>query len=209
MLRNISYLKGDKIMPPKPIIDTNDVLIAALSIVRKDGIESINARSVAKALNCSTKPLFRLYKNMDELKQALFCHMNKYCSDYLKAYSGFNQDYIGVAWHYIKFAQIEPNIFKALFMNNAITQETISNMLIDKDIKGLLNEISVTEKISTSNAQVVYKRMWLLAHGMASLMATNKDLFQMEEVKSILSDTYQGIVMSVKYGGKANVSISK
>lgn len=196
-------------MPPKPIIDTSDVLTAALSIVRNDGIENINARSVANALNCSTKPLFRLYKNMDELKQDLFCQMNKYCSDYLKEYSGFNQDHIGVALHYIKFAKIEPNIFKALFMSNAITQDTISNMLIDKDIEGLLNEISATEKVSTREAQVVYKRMWLLAHGIASLIATNGDLFQMEEVKSILSDTYQGIVMSVKYGGKTNAPISK
>lgn len=191
-------------MPPKPIIDTNDVLVAALSIVRENGIENINARSVAKTLNCSTKPLFRLYKNMDELKQDLFAQMNKYCSDYLQDYSGFNQDYIGVALRYIEFAKTEPNIFKALFMGNAITQETISNMLIDKDIERLLNEISTTAKVSKGDAQIIYKRMWLLAHGIASLTATNGDLFKLEDVQSILADTYSGIVMGLKNGGTSD-----
>lgn len=196
-------------MPPKPIIDTADVLTAALSIVRNNGIENINARSLAKVLNCSTKPLFRLYKNMDELKHDLFFQMNKYCSNYMQEYSQFNTDYIGVALRYISFAKIEPNIFKALFMSNTITQATISNMLIDKDIKGLLNEISTTEKVNEQDAQAVYKRMWLLSHGIASLIATNGDLFEMEEVKSILVNTYQGIVMSLKYGGKNNAPMSQ
>lgn len=196
-------------MPPKPIIDTADVLNAALSIVRNNGIENINARSIAKALDCSTKPLFRLYKNMNELKQDLFFQMNKYCSSYIREYYQFNTDYIGVALRYISFAKIEPNIFKALFMNNTITQATISNMLIDKDIKGLLNEISTMAKINEQAAQTVYKRIWLLSHGIASLIATNGDLFEMEEVKSILTDTYQGIVMSLKYGGKSHAPMSE
>lgn len=192
-------------MPPKPIIDTKDVLVAALSIVRENGIENINARSVAKTLNCSTKPLFRLYKNMDELKQDLFAQMNKYCSDYLQEYSGFNKDYIGVALRYISFAKIESNIFKALFMSNAITKATVFGMLMDKDIDGLLNEISTTATVTMQEARAIYQKMCLLSHGIASLIATNGNLFEREEVKGILLDAYQGFVMSVKCGGQSNV----
>lgn len=192
-------------MPPKPIIDTKDVLVAALSIVRDNGIENINARSIAKTLNCSTKPLFRLYKNMDELKQDLFVQMNKYCSDYLQEYLGFNKDYIGVALRYISFAKIESNIFKALFMSNAITKATVYSMLMDKDIDGLLNEISTTATVTMQEAQAIYQKMWLLSHGIASLIATNGDLFETEEVKDILIDAYQGFVMSVKCRGQSNV----
>lgn len=193
--------KGDEFMPPKPRIDTSDVVTAAVSIVRNDGIEHVNARSIAKVMHCSTKPLFRLYKSMDELKQDVFMQMNIYCSTYLREDINIHQDSIGLAMRYIRFAKMEPNIFKALFMNHAITQATISTMLIDDDIKGLINEIASRESLSKKQAQEVYKRMWLLSHGIASLLATNRDVFELDEVESMLTDTYRGIVMLLQNGG--------
>lgn len=192
-------------MPPKPIIDTKDVLAVALSIVRDNGIENINARSVAKALNCSTKPLFRLYKNMGELKQDLFFQMNKYCSDYLQEYAGFHKDYIGVALRYISFAEEEPNLFKALFMSNTITKTTLATMPMDQDIEGLLNEISKTAEVNKQEAQAIYQKMWLLSHGIASIVATNGGLLETQEVKAVLIDAFRGFVLSVKCGGQNNV----
>ena len=37
-------------MPPKPIIDKNNVMEAAIQLVREKGMDSINARSLAKIL---------------------------------------------------------------------------------------------------------------------------------------------------------------
>mgnify|MGYP000348827463 CR=1 FL=1 len=65
-------------MPPKPTTNKEAILNAAISIVRKEGMESVNARSIASALNCSTKPLFRIYENMDALKQDVIIQLNIY-----------------------------------------------------------------------------------------------------------------------------------
>ena len=51
-------------MPPKPLTNKEAILRAAISIVREQGMEGINARSIASVLNRSTKPLFRVYENM-------------------------------------------------------------------------------------------------------------------------------------------------
>lgn len=192
-------------MPPKPIVSKEDVFAAALSLVRSSGMESVNARSVAEVLGCSTKPLFRLYKNMDELKQDLFSQINQHCSHYLREYAGFHKDYIGVALRYISFAKDEPNLFKALFMSNAMTKKTLASMPMDQGIEGLLNEIATTAEISKQEAQAIYQKMWLLSHGIASMIATNGDLFETQEVKGILIDAYQGFVLSAKRGGQNNV----
>lgn len=196
-------------MPPKPVACKEDIFAAALSIVRSNGLESVNARSIAQALGCSTKPLFRLYKNMDELKQDVLAQINRYCSDYLHALSDFNRDYIGVALRYISFAKEEPYLFKALFMSNTITQATIDNMLIDDDIEGLLNEISTTAQVNRQQARRIYKRMWLLSHGIAAIIAANGDIFELEETESILNDAWQGFVLSVKCGGSASAPMSQ
>ena len=40
-------------------------------MLRTDGFSSVNARSVAKRLGCSTQPIYVCFKNMQELKSAL------------------------------------------------------------------------------------------------------------------------------------------
>ena len=46
------------IMPQKTKIEKQDIILAALDIVRKDGMAALNAREVAKRLQCSTQPIF-------------------------------------------------------------------------------------------------------------------------------------------------------
>ncbi len=44
----------------------------AFEMARKSGIDSVNARDLAKELGCSTKPIFRLFSSMDDLKYAIY-----------------------------------------------------------------------------------------------------------------------------------------
>ena len=57
-------------MPPAIRYDRQQILEAALALVREEGAEALNARAVAKRLGCSTQPIFRAFANMDELKLA-------------------------------------------------------------------------------------------------------------------------------------------
>ena len=56
-------------MPPKPKITKDMILNTVLKITREMGFEAVNARSVAGRLECSTRPIFTCYKNMEELKK--------------------------------------------------------------------------------------------------------------------------------------------
>ena len=50
-------------------INKEDIIEASFSCVREKGIEGVNAREIAKRLNCSVQPIFYRFKNMEELKQ--------------------------------------------------------------------------------------------------------------------------------------------
>ena len=189
-------------MPPKFILDRAEALHAAVSIVSQKGIEGLNARSLAELLGCSTKPLFRIYRNMDQLKLDVFSYINSYCSDFLRNQLDLARDYIGLAIRYVCFAKEEPNFFKTLFMSNAITYTVITNMLMDEDIEQLLNGLSTAYHVDRQEAQSIYQKMWLLSHGLASIIATNSDSFQLEEAEKILSDALKGFIMSVKCRGQ-------
>ena len=54
-------------MPPKAKINKTMILNAVLNITKERGFEAVNARSIAGELQCSTRPVFTCYRNMEEL----------------------------------------------------------------------------------------------------------------------------------------------
>ena len=50
-------------------IQREDIINTAFEIVKEKGMEGLNARDVAKKLNCSIQPIFYQFSNMEELKQ--------------------------------------------------------------------------------------------------------------------------------------------
>ena len=55
-------------MPPKVKVTKEEIIAAALEILRQKGMEAVNARAVAAALGCSTQPIFSNYSSMGALQ---------------------------------------------------------------------------------------------------------------------------------------------
>lgn len=58
-------------MPAVRKVSKEQIIDAAVEVLRDDGFSAINARSVAKKLGCSTQPIYFSFKSMEELKSAL------------------------------------------------------------------------------------------------------------------------------------------
>ncbi|MDE6790238.1 MAG: TetR/AcrR family transcriptional regulator, partial [Clostridia bacterium] len=56
-------------MPPKVKFSKGQIVLAALDIVREQGITALTARAVADKLKCSVAPVFSVFENMDELRE--------------------------------------------------------------------------------------------------------------------------------------------
>ena len=58
-------------MPPKARITQDMILDAAFELVRAEGQEALNVRTLARRLGCSTQPILYNYPTMDALKDAV------------------------------------------------------------------------------------------------------------------------------------------
>ena len=106
-------------MPPKAKITKEMILDAVLNITRETGFETVNARSIANKLQCSTRPIFTCYENMDELKKEFLIFAYEYYEQYVSNYSDVInvKPYLILPLSYIEFAQEEAYLFKLLFIS--------------------------------------------------------------------------------------------
>ena len=56
-------------MPPKPRFTREELVDAALDIVSRKGIEALTARELGEALGSSARPIFTVFRSMEELQQ--------------------------------------------------------------------------------------------------------------------------------------------
>ena len=58
-------------MPPRAKYTREEITEIALGIVAENGVESLNARSLAEAMGTSTRPIFTAFRNMEELESTV------------------------------------------------------------------------------------------------------------------------------------------
>ncbi len=179
-------------MAPKAKINSKEIIDTALSLVREEGIDALNARRLAEALSCSTQPIFSNFSSMDELKDEIIAAAYRLYKAYLSEdmKKGEYPPYKASGMAYIRFAKEEKELFKLLFMRDR-SAEKISESR--EDIRPILEIIMKNLSISENEAYLLHLELWVFVHGIASMIATNYLGWDIAFISSALTDAYQGL----------------
>lgn len=185
-------------MPPKVRFTREEIIRAALDITRESGPEALTTRSLAARLDCSAKPIFGLFRSMDEVQQEV---LKAGCQFYGEAIarameSGEYPPYKASGMAYIDFARREKHLFRLLFMRNR-SQEEVTRQLGD-DAEPLLDLIQRAAGLSRESARLFHLEMWIYVHGIASMAATSFLDWDTELISASLTDVYMGVLARFK-----------
>ena len=191
-------------MSPKIKVTRDEIINTAIEILRKEGEEAINARSIANVLGCSTQPIFSNFASMDDLLKAtkLAAYDLYLASLEREACSGKYPQYKAFGMAYIKFAKEEKQLFKLLFMCDRSDGELVPT----KDFDASVEMIMKANGIPLEKARFMHLEMWSCVHGIATMLATSFVGLEWELISDILTDVYQGIRNRHLSGEKANGS---
>jgi AcrR family transcriptional regulator len=181
-------------MAPKIKTSEEDILAAALEILRDSGIDAVNARSIAKKLGCSIQPIFRTFNTMDALKAVLYKRASEiFSSATMTALN--NGGFKNMGMTYIAFARTEKNIFKLLYMTDAFKGQSLTELAgtTEGDVQ-VLQHISERTELSAEKARELFTTMWFTTHGIAALIATNESDISDESAGRILGKVYDGLM---------------
>ena len=179
-------------MPPKVKVTKKEIINAALEIVRQQGMDALNARTVATRLQCSTQPVFSNFSGMEQLRDAVVDAAEVLFQDMLKeeVENGEYPPYKASGMAYIRFAKEEKELFRLLYMRSR-TAETIPE---ETDLGNQMAQIvNRNTGLEENEAKLFHLEMWAFVHGIAAMIATDYLDLDWELVSRMLTDAYQGL----------------
>lgn len=186
-------------MPPKPRITKDMVIDAAFEIARKEGAENINARTVAKKLNCSTQPVMYHFATIEDLKRTVYAKADCYHSEYLMNIRS-PQDGVmtGIGLNYIRFAMEEPQLFRFLFQSNFFAGSTLIEMINAGELTPVISAMQKAIGGDKDQIKDIFLTIFLFAHGCASMIANNSLKYDEELIKVHLERAYRGAILAAQ-----------
>lgn len=169
-------------MAGKSIIDKKTLLKIAIKMVERDGIESINARDLAANAGISTKPIYRIYKSLDELKDDVNEIIKKEYDEFIMKRVDNKNALITVCVAYVEFAEMHKNYFKCMFLSNNLKWTSIDDVLNEKWNQSTIINLVNKHDYSFEEAKNLFMNMWLYANGLATLIATNEITIDEKEI---------------------------
>lgn len=187
-------------MPPRAKFTKNEIVEAAMQIVREHGLEAVTSRELGKRLGSSACPIFTVFSNMEEVKSEIIIETKEIYKGYVM--EGLKQDvaFRGVGFAYIQFAIREPKLFHLLFMSEQSEPTDIGHtlMLIDANYEEILNSVKEPYGLQEEDAKRLYQHLWVYTHGIALMCATKVAVFTNEEIVSMMTDIFTSLLKEIK-----------
>lgn len=187
-------------MPPKAKFTKEEIVEAALTIVKTDGIEALTSRALGNRLGSSARPIFTVFQNMDEVQQAVIDAAKALYKEYVAQGLTWEHPFKGVGTQYILFSIQEPKLFQLLFMTERTQIPCFSGVLplIEESYEEILLSIQSDYGMSKPLAEKLYHHLWIYTHGIATLCATKMCRFTGDEISSMITEVCMSILKNIK-----------
>lgn len=179
-------------MPRNFMFTKDEIIDAALDIVREKGFSAVSARALGCKLGTSSRPVFSYFENMSDVQKGIIDAAEKIYSSYIREdmASGKYPPYKASGMAYIRFAREEKELFKLIFMRDRSREDT-KKFSPERDM--LIELISNQVNISKEEASNFWLEMWAYVHGIATMIATGYLDWNDELVSRSLTDAYLGL----------------
>ena len=183
-------------MPTKIRISKDMILDAAFEIVRKDGMEKLSNRELANKLNCSIRPIYYQFENVEEMQKELYKKIEHYFYKFLldNMVEGIPK-YKQIGINYIKFAKKENKLFQTLFMSEIGLTPDAFVLKGGKDYEEIAKLVKISTNLNEDDIKDFHTKMWIFCHGIATLVACGTIKLTDNQVQELLSYEFQALML--------------
>jgi len=193
MINNsILHLRRQECMARKKTITRDQILEAAYEVVAKEGFSKFTARNIAAKMKCSTQPIYLEFKNMEDLKQALFKEIFDYLSAEVLPKEQSGDKLVDLGFNYIKFATKEKQLYKALYLEEDLGDNSIQKFSFDYFVE-LVQQEPEYKDLPEDKLSALYTGFWIIVTGLAALTSANIMKPSDEEITTLLTEAVNNL----------------
>lgn len=185
-------------MAAASIISKDELLKVALKMVEEFGVDSINARDLAKNAGISTKPIYRLYTSLDDLKKDVNNIIKKEYDEFIMKRVDNKNALITLCVAYVEFAEMHKNYFRCMFLSNNLNWKSVDHVLNEKWNQGAIINLVNKGGLTFDVAKNLFMNLWLYANGLATLIACNDLNIDNKEILVRIVKMYKELTKKMK-----------
>ncbi len=159
-------------MPPKIKFSLNDIVDAALAVVRRGGLDDLTARAIAGELQSSTMPLYSCGRSMAEIEEEVVKRSWDILIDYQdKPLTGDMLVNMGLG--YVMFAKHEKHLFGCIHsMRHMTLNKRYAELNFIRNLKMLGNYPPLAGVPEDIRFKILLQG-WVFCHGLADILSKN------------------------------------
>ena len=185
-------------MAPKNKFTKEEMVEAALRVVRANGIDALTAKTMADALGTSTQPIFTAFGSMDGIKKEVYAAAIRVYDRYTEAGLQERIPFFGVGMQYIRFAREEPELYRLLFLTRA-QDKSFSAMRSMQHLQALVRPTLMDiYRITEQEADLYFRDLWFVVHSLSTLIVTGDCPYSDREIGQVLTGVSISICKSIK-----------
>ncbi len=197
----MQIINGGANMPAIAKVTKEMIIDAAFEIAKEMGAENINARTVSQKLACSTQPVLYHFKTIEDVRIAAHKKGIEFHVDYVTDLSGkYERPMLEVGMRHIQAAVEQKNLFRFLFHSNYYTGVSISDWLTEENFGSVFSILKMQANADSRQAYSIFSQIFLVTHGIASLLASNAMVYDEAYCIKALSNAYFGTMHLIKEG---------
>ena len=183
-------------MSPRYKFTKEEMVEAALQVVRTKGIGGLTAKTMADELGTSTQPIFTSFGSMEGIKREVYAAAVRVYDGYTDAGLKAEVPFFGVGMQYIQFAREEPELYRLLFLSRETDLSAMKSM---EHLQQLVRPTLMRIYCMTSQeADLYFRNLWLVVHSLSTLIVTGDCPYSDQEIGRILTGFSISICKSIK-----------
>lgn len=187
---------------PKQKITKEQIMQAAFLLVKDQGYKAINARSIAKAADCSVQPIYSCCKNMEQLMDELFDYCLHYQITYVQEHLEPDNYFESAGRAHITFAHEEKNLFEFLFLSKYVKGVELEDVYRQYGLDEVTDSIEQTLGLDKNAARQLYLDMMIYTHGIAAMVSTGALNMQFRELHRSMERAFHAFLAKIREDGK-------
>lgn len=183
-------------MAPKNKFTRDEMVEAALRVVRAKGIDGLTAKTLADELGTSTQPVFTAFGSMDAVRREVYAAAVRVYDGYTNTGLKEKIPFFGVGMQYVRFAREEPELYRLLFLTRTQEYSAIKSM---EHLRELVRPTLVKiYHITAAEADIYFRDLWFVVYSLSTLIVTGDCSYSDGEIGQILTGMSISICKSIK-----------